>query len=370
MEGIARSQKEIKEICSKFFIYGDFMVAVPFGNGNINDTYQVTYDQGGARLHYILQHINGRVFKNPIHVMNNVDRVTQHLLQKIRGRHSETRYRTLRLLRSFTDKPYVQDDDGNFWRAYIFVENARSYDVLENESQAYNIARAFGLFQNDLVDLPGERLHETIPDFHHTPKRLEALEQAVKADTYGRVKTALREIDFAMKRKEEAGILLKLNESGDIPERITHNDTKANNILIDDLTGEGVCVIDLDTVMPGLALYDFGDMMRSGTNPAEEDEVDLRKVYMDFSMFEAMLRGFWSSGSSFLTPAEKEYLPFSGKLITLEIGIRFLTDYLNGDVYFKTKRPTHNIERCRNQFKLVESMEQQMGKMTALLSQL
>ncbi len=370
MDRVARSQKEIKEICSKFFIYGDFMVAVPFGNGNINDTYQVTYDQGGARLHYILQRINGKVFKNPIHVMNNVDRVTQHLLHKIRCRRCETKYRTVRLLRSFTDKPYVQDDDGNFWRSYIFVENARSYEVLESETQAYNVARAFGLFQNDLVDLPGDRLHETIPDFHHTPKRLEALEQAVKADPLGRVKTAQREIDFALNRKEEAGKLLELNKTGDIPERITHNDTKANNILIDDLTGEGICVIDLDTVMPGLALYDFGDMMRSGTNPAEEDEVDLRKVFMDFSMFESMLRGFWSSSSEFLTPAEKENLPFSGKLITLEIGVRFLTDYIAGDVYFKTKRPTHNIERCRNQFKLVESMEQQMDKMNALLDQL
>lgn len=370
MDRVARSQKEIKEICSKFFLYGDFMVAVPFGNGNINDTYQVTYDQGGARLHYILQHINGRVFKNPVHVMNNVDRVTQHLLCKHRSRHCETRHRTLRLLRSFTDKPYVQDDDGNFWRAYVFVENARSYDVLQNETQAYNVARAFGLFQNDLVDLPGERLHETIPDFHNTPKRLEVLEQAVKTDPYGRVKTARREIDFALKRGEETGILLKLHASGDIPERITHNDTKANNILIDDLTGEGICVIDLDTVMPGLGLYDFGDMVRSGTNPAEEDEVDLRRVYMDFSMFEAMLRGFWSSSSENLTPAEKEYLPFSAKLIALEIGVRFLTDYLNGDVYFKTRRPTHNIERCRNQFKLVESMEQQMDRMNALLNQL
>lgn len=370
MGNVARSQKELKEICSKFFIYGDFMVAVPFGNGNINDTYQVTYDQGGARVRYILQRINGKVFKNPIHVMNNVDRVTQHLLHKIRSRRHETKYRTVRLLRSFTDKPFVQDDDGNFWRSYIFVENARSYEVLESEDQAYNVARAFGLFQNDLVDLPGGRLHETIPDFHHTPKRIEALEQAVKNDSHERVKEVQKEIDFALQRKDETIRLIELSQSGDIPERITHNDTKANNILIDDLSGEGICVIDLDTVMPGLALYDFGDMMRSGTTRAEEDEVNLDKVYMDFSMFEAMTNGFWSSSKDFLTPAEKENLPFSGKLITLEIGVRFLTDYLSGDTYFKTKRPTHNIERCRNQFKLVESMEEQMDKMNILVDRL
>jgi Ser/Thr protein kinase RdoA (MazF antagonist) len=365
-----KGQELIKNICSKFFIYGDFMVAVPFGNGNINDTFQVTFDQGGARIHYILQRINCNVFKNPPQVMENIDRVTQHVLRKIRHEPLGSKRRTLRFLRSFADNPYVQDDDGDFWRAYIFVENARSYEVLANEEQAYNVAKAFGRFTCDLSDLPGERMHETIPDFHHTPKRIEALEQAVKEDRADRAKTVSAEIDFARKRRDETGILLELQKSGDIPERITHNDTKANNILIDDSTGEGICVIDLDTVMPGLALYDFGDMIRSGTNPAEEDDVNLENVYMNFSMFEAMLRGYWDSCGSTLTEAEKHYLPFSGKLITLEIGTRFLTDYLNGDIYFKTKRPTHNLERCRNQFKLVESMEQQMDKMNILTKKL
>jgi len=362
-----RTQLELKEICSKFAIYGDFLVAVPFGSGHINDTYQVTYDQGGVRLHYTLQRINHHVFKNPVQVMENVDRVTNHLLHKIRTRHIETKKRTLRLLRTFTNHPYVKDDAGNHWRAYVVVENARSYEVLESEDQAFMAAKAFGEFQCDLTDLPGPRLHETIVDFHNTPKRLEKLRQAIKLDKLGRAKAVKREIDFVFEREADAGKLIKLNQAGDIPERITHNDTKVNNILIDDLTGEGICVIDLDTVMPGLALYDFGDMVRAGTSPAEEDEVDLSKVGMRFSMFEAMLKGFLASSGGFLTPAERENLPFAGKLITLEVGMRFLTDYLEGDVYFKVKHERHNLDRCRNQFKLAESMEYQMPKMMKLL---
>ena len=361
------SQDELREICSKFAIYGDFLVAVPFGSGHINDTYQLTYDQGGVRLHYALQRINHSVFKNPVHVMENMDRVTKHLLDRIHSRHIETKKRTLRLLRTFSNVPYVQDSRGSFWRAYVFVENARSYDVLETTDQAYRTAYAFGEFQNDLTDLPGPRLHETIPDFHNTPRRVEQLEEAIREDRVGRAGGVKREIDFVMKRRGDTEKLLRLNADGDIPERITHNDTKVNNILIDDLSGEGICVLDLDTVMPGLALYDFGDMVRAGTSPAEEDEVDLRKVGMRFEMFEALFSGYTASAGNFLTPAERENLPFAGKLITLETGIRFLTDYINGDIYFKTRRPSHNLDRCRNQFRLVESIERQMNRMMELV---
>ena len=362
-----RTQEELREIIKKFFVYGDYLVGIPFGYGNVNDTYQLTFDQGGIRLHYILQRINHQVFREPEKVMENVDRVTRHLLRKIHEQHIETKKRTIRLLRNQQGIPYVYDRSGNCWRAYIFVEHARAYEVLENPSQAFRVAHAFGDFQLNLVDLPGPRLHETIPDFHHTPKRIAALEEAVRRDVAGRAASLSREIDFVLSRKEEAGLLLRLNAEGSIPERITHNDTKSNNILIDDLSGEGICVIDLDTVMPGLALYDFGDMVRSGTNPAEEDEVDLNKVGMRFDMFEGLLRGYLSSAGEFLTQAEKEMLPFAGKLITLEIGTRFLTDYLNGDVYFKIRRPQQNLDRCRNQFKLVESIESQMPRMKSLL---
>ena len=361
------TQADLREICAGFAIYGDFLVAVPFGTGHINDTFQVTYDQGGVRLHYTLQRINHAVFGKPEQVRENIDRVTGHLLGKIRSRNEETRKRTIRLLRTFSNLPYVRDRRGDYWRAYVFVENARSYDVLETPQQAYRAAQAFGEFQCDLVDLPGARLHETIPDFHNTPKRVEALIEAVDEDRVGRAAGVRREIDFVLERREETELLLKLHAEGAIPERITHNDTKSNNLLIDDLTGEGICVLDLDTVMPGLSLYDFGDMVRGGTSPAEEDEVNLAKVGMRFEMFEALLQGFLSSAGDFLTAAERENLPFSGKLITLETGIRFLTDYINGDLYFKTRRPNHNLERCRNQFRLVESIEHQMNRMLSLL---
>ncbi len=360
------SQNDIRRLIGMFDIYGDFLVGTPFGNGNVNDTFQLTYDQGGIRLHYALQRINANVFKNPAKVMENVSRVTDHILGKICAARAETRKRTLRLLHAHDGKPYAFDSDGNCWRAYVFVEHARAYEVLESPEQAFRVAQGFGEFQQQLADLPG-RLHETIPDFHNTPKRVNALEAAIKADSCNRVKNVAREIDFVLSRKDECGKLLQLHAEGAIPERITHNDTKANNILIDDLSGEAVCVIDLDTVMPGLSLYDFGDMVRSGTNPAEEDEINLDRVGMRFDMYEGFFDGFMSTAGKILTEAEKEMMPFSAKLITLEIGLRFLTDYLMGDVYFKTKRPDQNLDRCRTQFKLVESIEAQMNKMMALL---
>lgn len=360
------SQQDLRRLIGYFDVYGDFLVGTPFGNGNVNDTFQLTYDQGGIRLHYILQRINHNVFKEPVKVMENVERVTQHLLGKIRAAHAETRLRTIRLLHTREGKPYAFDPDGNCWRAYIFVEHARAYEVLETPEQAFCIADAFGRFQQNLVDLEG-RLYETIPNFHNTPQRVAQLEAAIKADVAGRVSQVAKEIDFVLSRKDETSQLLRLNASGDIPERITHNDTKANNILIDDLSGEGICVIDLDTVMPGLSLYDFGDMVRSGTNPAEEDEVNLDKVEMRFDMYEAFFRGFDHSAGAFMTEAERSMLPFSAKLITLEIGMRFLTDYIEGDTYFKVRRPRQNLDRCRTQFKMVNSIEHQMEKMLALL---
>ena len=360
-------QRQIRKICDQFQIYGDYLVAIPYGSGHINDTFQVTYDQGGVRLHYTLQRVNTNVFKDPVKVMENIDRVTAHMLHKIRKSGLETKKRTIRLIRALDGKPYVIDADNNCWRCYIFIENARTYDVLESERVAYKVAQTFGEFQLDMVDLPGGRLHETIPDFHNTPVRIEALKQALKDDPKGRAANVQREVDFILSREEECGRLLELHRQGLIPERITHNDTKVNNILIDDASGEGICVIDLDTVMPGLVLYDFGDLVRTCTSPAEEDEVNLDKVFMRFDMFEALLRGYLASASGFLTPTEREELPFAGKLITLEIATRFLTDYLQGDVYFKTHRVGHNLDRCRNQIKLVQSIEEQFDDMHKLL---
>ena len=237
-----KSQDRLRKLMQMFNVYGDYLVGVPFGNGHVNDTFRITYDQGGVRLNYVLQRINKEVFKEPEKVMENIDRVTAHILKKIRAAKMESRKRTVRLLRTWDNKPYAVDDDGNYWRVYIFVERARAYDVLETPEQAFGIAKAFGEFQQQLVDIPGGRLHETIPDFHNTPQRIQQLKDAIARDPLGRVKEVQQEIDFVMQREEEAGILLRLNKSGDIPERITHNDTKSNNILIDDLSGEGICV--------------------------------------------------------------------------------------------------------------------------------
>jgi Ser/Thr protein kinase RdoA (MazF antagonist) len=235
---------------------------------------------------------------------------------------------------------------------------------LRTRHRAFEAARAFGQFQKLLADLPGARLHDTIPDFHNTPKRFAAFQKAIAADSASRVNGAAKEIKFAFEHKPMTNILL---DAG-LPERVTHNDTKFNNVMLDDATGEGVCVIDLDTVMPGLALYDFGDMVRTTTSPAKEDEKDLSLVTMQFPMFEALVRGYLSTAAEFLTPAEKRFLAFSGKLITFEIALRFLADHLAGDVYFKVHRENHNLDRCRTQFKLVQSIEEQEHAMNKLVA--
>ncbi len=362
-------KKLLKKVSKLFDIPGDFQFGMPYGSGHINDTYAVDFNQGGTDIRYIFQRINHNVFKQPEQLMDNISRVTTHIHDRLEELDDTSRH-TLTIIPSRDGKPWGKDADGNYWRVYIFVEKALSYDIIESEEQAYCAARSFGQFQSDLVDLKGPRLFETIPDFHNTPSRYAALEQAIAADSHGRAASCRAEIDFALGRKADASKLIDLMNEGKLQERITHNDTKLNNVLIDNLTGEGICVIDLDTVMPGLVHYDFGDLVRTSTSPAAEDETDLSKVFMHFNMFEALLRGYISTAGAFLTPLERELLPFSGKLITLEIGVRFLTDYLSGDVYFKTHRNGHNLDRCRTQFKLVESIEEQFDRMMELLKQI
>ncbi len=359
------SKHDLRAVARQFQIHGEFFSAEPYGSGHINDTYRVVFDQGGAFVRYIIQRINHEIFKNPVALMENIQRVTGHLARKLAGESGSSR-RRLTLIAASDGRAYYCDDAGNHWRAYIFIENARTFDAVESVSQAFQAAKAFGQFQKALADLPAPRLHDTIPDFHHTPKRFAALEKAIEADAFNRAQAAKAEIAFALERKAVTSLLLEAK----LPERVTHNDTKFNNVMLDDATGEGVCVIDLDTVMPGLALYDFGDMVRTTTSPAKEDERDLSKVTMQFPMFEALARGYLSTASEFLTNAEKERLPLSGKLITFEIGIRFLTDFLAGDAYFKIHRDGHNLDRCRTQFKLVESIEQQEAGMNKLVETL
>ena len=356
---------DVRSVARHFQIHGGFLSAEPYGSGHINDTYCVVFDQGGVRVRYVLQRINHNIFKNPVALMENIQRVTTHLGKKSEG-HSDQSRRVLTLIPTCDGLAYHRDAEDNIWRAYIFIEQARTFDAVESAAQAYKAAQAFGQFQKLLADLPAPRLHDTIPDFHHTPKRFATLEKAIQADTANRARLAKPEIEFALRHQAICSVLLEAN----LPERVTHNDTKFNNVMLDDATGEGVCVIDLDTVMPGLALYDFGDMVRTTTSPAKEDERDLSKVKMQFPMFEALARGYLSSAAEFLTPAEKKLLPFSGKLITFEIGLRFLTDFLAGDVYFKIHRDGHNLDRCRTQFKLVESITQQEEQMNQLVESL
>lgn len=359
---------DIQAVGAHFNVFGDFITAAPYGSGHINDTYLAVYNQGGREIRFIFQRINHNIFKQPVQLMENIERVTSHQHAKHGEGHDSSR-RALTLITTLVDeKPYCLDDDGNFWRVYVMIENARTYDVLESKDQAFQAAKAFADFQKLLTDMPGERLHETIPDFHNTPKRFEAFEAALAQDSKNRAKLAKSEIDFMLNQKDIVSTLVDLQAAGKIPERITHNDTKLNNVMIDDTTGEGVCVIDLDTVMPGLALYDFGDMVRTGTSPVEEDEQDISKVTMQMDMFEALAGGYLSTAASFLNDTEIEYLPFSGKLITIEIGIRFLTDFLSGDVYFKTHRENHNLDRCRTQIALAKSIEQQKQQMCDFVS--
>jgi len=364
-----KPRHDVKTVGAAFRIEGTFVEAAPYGSGHINDTYAAVYAQGGTNVRYIHQRINHTIFKQPIQLMENVQRVTEHQHRILRASGApDAERRALTLIPSRDGQPWHRDPDGNIWRTYRFIEGASTHDVIQNEEQAFQTARAFGAFQGQLATLGGARLHETIPGFHHTPSRFATLEKAIAADTANRAATCRAEIDFCLRQKSWVGRLVEAQARGEIPERVTHNDTKLNNVMIDHVTGEGICVIDLDTVMPGLALYDFGDMVRTSTSPAKEDELDLSKVTMRMPYFEALVRGYLATARSFLTKAERDALAFSGKLITFEIGVRFLTDYLQGDVYFKIHRPAHNLDRCRTQFRLTESIAQQEEAMNRLVA--
>jgi Ser/Thr protein kinase RdoA (MazF antagonist) len=365
----APARLPLDEIVRAFPLLGTFRSGVPHGSGHINDTFAVTLDQAGRPVRYLFQRINDRVFTKVPILMDNIARVTTHVMRRTGELgHPDASRRALTLVPARDGGPFHRDEAGGCWRCYLFIEGARTYDVIENPRQAASAARAFGEFQKLLVDLPGGRLGETIPDFHHTRRRFDAFQCALAADAHNRAASARAEIDFALAREPMVDVLLDLQAKGEVPERITHNDTKLNNVMIDDATQEGICVIDLDTVMPGLALYDFGDMVRSATNSAAEDERELERVHARLPIFEAIVRGYLSSARSFLMPAEIAHLVFAGRLISFEIALRFLTDFIEGDRYFKTKRPGHNLDRARNQFALVRDMEAQQREMERIVA--
>ncbi len=358
---------DLSQIVPHFQIDGELLTAEPYGSGHINDTYVSVIKTAAGEVRFVHQRINHNIFKQPEQLMENIDRVTKHLRMKIEAAGGDPMRETLNLIPCTDGKCFYKTPEGDYWRTYVFVEGARTYDLVENLDQVYNASYAFGRFQEMISDLPAPRLNETIPDFHNTRWRFEAFVEALDKDVAGRAADVQAEIDFALARKQDASVLVDLLAAGELPERITHNDTKFNNVMLDDVTGVGLCVIDLDTVMPGLAMYDFGDSVRVGTNPAAEDELDLSKVTCDLEMFERLVHGYLDAARGFLTDTEKDYLAFSAKLITLEIGLRFLTDHLAGDVYFKVHRDNHNLDRCRTQFKMVGDMEADMDKMEAIV---
>jgi thiamine kinase-like enzyme len=357
---------DINSIAENFKIIGTIQTSKPFGSGHINDTFLVSCGQHEKLTHYVLQRINHEIFKNPPALMQNVIRVTDHIRAKVEIQDKTSAERQLTVIRTLDDTGCCKDTNGNFWRMYNLIDKAVTYDEINSPELAFEAARMFGWFQKMLIDMPGGPLHETIPDFHNTPKRLKSFKDVLGKDPCNRAVKVKDEIEFVLKNSKICSELLNLVDKGKIPIRVTHNDTKINNVMLDQETDRGVCVIDLDTVMPGLSLYDVGDMVRTATCNAAEDEKDLSKIHMDIALFEQIARGFAVETTDFFTDSEKSNFAFAGKLITFEQMVRFLGDYLAGDVYYKIHREGHNLDRARTQMKLVQSIMEQEEQMNGL----
>ena len=339
-----------------------------FGAGHINDTFAVWAADRSKR--WILQRINTDTFTDPAGLMENVTGVTAYLRRQIIERGGDPDRETLNVIPTLDGKPYYTDTEGGAWRAYIFVEGTVCLQKVENERDFYTAAETFGNFQNQLAGYPAATLHETIARFHDTPNRYANFEKALAADVMGRAKDVGPEIAFIRAREADCRVLVDQLAAGVLPLRVTHNDTKLNNVLIDQATGKGICVIDLDTVMPGLSAYDFGDSIRFGANDCAEDESDQSKVHFSLHLYKVFAEGYLAAAGSAMTEAERRSLPWGAKLMTLECGIRFLTDYLEGDHYFKISRPDQNLDRARTQFTLVQGMEREFDAMTQLALEL
>lgn len=340
----------------------------PFGAGHINETYAVYMPgEDGDELSYVLQRVNSNVFKDPAGVMENIFGVTEYMREVIRREGGDPDRETLSYIKTKSGATYFEDGEGEPWRCYNYIPDSVCYQLVEDPEQFYQSGSSFGHFLKQLIDYPASSLKETIPDFHNTVKRYEAFQVALERDLKNRAATCRPEIDFVLARRDDCAVLVKQQEEGTLPLRVTHNDTKLNNILFDGETGKGLCIIDLDTIMPGLAANDFGDSIRFGAATAEEDERDLDKMHFDIGLYELYVKGYLESAGDVLTDAEIESLPWGARLMTLECGIRFLTDYLQGDTYFKTDYPEHNLVRTRTQFRLVDEMEQQFERMQEIV---
>ncbi len=357
----------IKSIVKHFHLEGKLLEAAPLAQGHINDTYILTCAKNKRVVRYILQRINHTVFKAPPAMMANILRVTEHIHRKMQNADPELTSRQLRVISTDSGTGYYSDSEGNYWRIYNFVEQAVTYDAVESAGLACEAARMFGWFQRMLNDLPGPTLHETIPNFHNTRMRFELFQEVLRKDPVKRAEGAKPEIDFVLGHAELCDVMPNAVLKGGFPSRIVHNDAKINNVLLDEHTHQGICVIDLDTVMPGLSVYDFADLVRTAATYAREDERDLSEVRIEMSLFTALVRGFAKETNSFLTPAERKHLAFAGKLITFEQCIRFLTDHLLGDVYYKIDHAGHNLDRCRTQMQLVKSIIEQEASMNEIV---
>ncbi len=349
----------IKQLTGAFRLDGTPIECIEFGHGHINSTFKVTTDTGAE---YILQKINKYVFRNPIRLMANVSAVTDY----IRSRAEDSRM-AMHFIPTSKNLYYFRDAEGDFWRMYDFMSGF-CLDAPESDEDFYQSGVAFGSFQEMLSDFPAETLYETIPEFHNTIDRYHQFHATLEVDPCGRAAEVQKEIDFVLAREEMAGTLQKMRVSGELPLRVTHNDTKLNNVLLDRETRKSLCVLDLDTVMPGLSAHDFGDSIRFGAATAAEDERDASKMSLDLHLFEVYTKGFLEAATA-LTDKEVEMLPMGALIMTLEVGLRFLKDYLDGDLYFKIAYPEHNLVRARTQLKLVEDMEAKMQDMNRIVAQ-
>ncbi len=359
------SEHDFPDILQHFELAGHFDSAAVYGSGHINDTWLIRFAHSDRRKRYVLQRINGYVFSNPVHVAENIDRVCRHFGESDASAHLPGQ-KDFVPIRTRGGDAYWRAPGGDVWRLWPFVYGARTVNAVESPAQAREAAAAFGWFQRLIDDLPGPPLHETIPGFHDTMSRLEQFRRALDQDAQDRAGSCGPEIEYALATEAHITDFSKLIAAGDLPMRIAHNDAKINNVMLDEQTDKAVCVIDLDTVMPGLAHFDFGDMLRTMTVSAAEDTVDLESVAVDMGLYAAITEGYLGATGDMLSATEIEHLPDAGRIITLETGLRFLTDYLEGDRYFRTSRPAQNLDRCRTQFALARSIDRQMDDMRAL----
>ena len=358
---------KLKAIIDRFDFPSELIECLEIKTGHINRTYRLRFDQSGSAADYVLQRINNYVFRKPWEVMENVQLVTEHIRAAMRARGIDPENRVLKLVSVKTGGTMVEDGEDGFWRAYEFIRHAATIDRIENPNQFRQIGAAFGQFQGLLSDFPIERLHDTIPHFHDTRKRVGDFERSVAQDAVGRAAGVQPEIAFIRSRAEAMCRIVDMIRAGEMPLRVTHNDTKINNVMLDVDTGEALCVIDLDTVMPGSALYDFGDAIRYGASTAREDETDLDRVRLDMDLFTAFSEGFIANTADRLTDVELKSLPLGALVMTYENALRFLADYLDGDTYYKIDRPAHNLDRARCQCRLLTDMEAKRDSMYAVV---